>query len=429
MIHGTTLMVAALAAFGSTTSAAAQDTIRLSAPETLTTLTIEEAVQQAIEHNLNLLVERDNVRVADAAVLTASLRPNPVVTVGTTRPDQSLVDAGISPYEQIFRTDFVMERGGKRERRIEQAALVKSFAELQLSNTSRLLVLDIERAFTDVQLAKLNLALAEDTLKAFNDVVSVNTERARTGDLSQVELARSRLAALQFQNEVRQQEARLRSARNRLSLLIGRGPSGDAIDTVGDLRNGPLERNDQELLRLALEARPDLRALRTDRARSVADLRLQLANGKVDYTVAGEYHRQEGSLIHGNSYVFSFSAPLPLFNRNQGDIARARVQQAQLDTKVRALENDITHEVASAYAEYTLARRLVDTIETQMLAPARDVRATTEYAYRRGEATFIELLDAQRAFNETMRGYHEARAQYAQSLYALGALTTGSGRP
>ena len=85
--------------------------------------------------------------------------------------------------------------------------------------------------------------------------------------------------------------------------------------------------------------------------------------------------------------------------------------------------------MASAYAEYSLARGLVDTIETQMLAPARDVRATTEYAYRRGEATFVELLDAQRAFNETMRSYHEARAQYAQSLYALDALTTRSGRP
>ncbi|PYQ98661.1 MAG: hypothetical protein DMF96_10015 [Acidobacteria bacterium] len=403
MIHGTTLMVAALTAAASTAGAQTLSPLR-SAPETVTALTIEEAVLQALEHNMSLLAERDNVGVADAALLTASLRPNPVVTAGATRPDQSLIDAGISPYEQIVRTDFVMERGGKRERRIEQAALVKSFAELQLSNTSRLLVLDIERAFTDVQLAKLNLALAEDTLKAFNDVVSVNVERARTGDLSQVELARSRLAALQFQNEVRGQEARLRTARNRLSLLMGRGPGGDAIDTVGELRNAPLQTTDEQLRRLALDARPDLQALRTDRARSVADLRLQLANGKVDYTVAGEYHRQEGSVIRGSSYAFYFSTPLPLFN-------------------------DISHEVASAYAEYSLARGLVDTIETQMLAPARDVRATTEYAYRRGEATFVELLDAQRAFNETMRSYHEARAQYAQSLYALDALTTRSGRP
>ena len=428
MIHGTTLMVAALTAAASTAGAQTLSPLR-SAPETVTALTIEEAVLQALEHNMSLLAERDNVGVADAALLTASLRPNPVVTAGATRPDQSLIDAGISPYEQIVRTDFVMERGGKRERRIEQAALVKSFAELQLSNTSRLLVLDIERAFTDVQLAKLNLALAEDTLKAFNDVVSVNVERARTGDLSQVELARSRLAALQFQNEVRGQEARLRTARNRLSLLMGRGPGGDAIDTVGELRNAPLQTTDEQLRRLALDARPDLQALRTDRARSVADLRLQLANGKVDYTVAGEYHRQEGSVIRGSSYAFYFSTPLPLFNRNQGEITRARLQQAQLEAKVRALENDISHEVASAYAEYSLARGLVDTIETQMLAPARDVRATTEYAYRRGEATFVELLDAQRAFNETMRSYHEARAQYAQSLYALDALTTGSGRP
>ena len=428
MIHGTTLMVAALTAAASTAGAQTLSPLR-SAPETVTALTIEEAVLQALEHNMSLLAERNNVGVADAALLTASLRPNPVVTAGATRPDQSLIDAGISPYEQIVRTDFVMERGGKRERRIDQAALVKSFAELQLSNTSRLLVLDIERAFTEVQLAKLNLALAEDTLKAFNDVVSVNAERARTGDLSQVELTRSRLAALQFQNEVRGQEARLRTARNRLSLLMGRGPDGDAIDTAGELRNAPLQTTDEQLRRLALDARPDLQALRTDRARSVADLRLQLANGKVDYTVAGEYHRQEGSVIRGSSYAFFFSTPLPLFNRNQGEITRARLQQAQLEAKVRALENDISHEVASAYAEYSLARGLVHTIETQMLAPARDVRATTEYAYRRGEATFVELLDAQRAFNETMRSYHEARAQYAQSLYALDALTTRSGRP
>src|SRR5206468_2844133 len=82
---------------------------------------------------------------------------------------------------------------------------------------------------------------------------------------------------------------------------MGRGPGGDAIDTVGELRNAPLQTTDEQLRRLALDARPDLQALRTDRARSVADLRLQLANGKVAYTVAGEYHRQEGSVIRGSS--------------------------------------------------------------------------------------------------------------------------------
>jgi cobalt-zinc-cadmium efflux system outer membrane protein len=322
-----------------------------------------------------------------------------------------------------------MERGGKRSRRIDQAALGKSVTELQLADTTRLLVLDVERAFTDVQLDKLNVALAEDTLKAFNDVVAVNAERVRTGDLAQAELARSRLAALQFQNEVREHQLRLRVARNRLALLIGRGADGESLDTAGDLRRENRQIRLDEVRQQALQTRPDIRALRADQARSVADERLQLATGKVDYTLSGEYHRQEGSLIQGNAYAFYFSTPLPLFNRNQGEIVRARVQRSALSTKLQALERAIENDAATIFGEYDVARELVETIETQMLTQARDVRAATEYSYRRGEASFIEFLDAQRVFNDTMRSYNEARAQYAQSLYALDALTAGSVRP
>jgi cobalt-zinc-cadmium efflux system outer membrane protein len=71
-------------------------------------------------------------------------------------------------------------------------------------------------------------------------------------------------------------------------------------------------------------------------------------------------------------------------------------------------------------------REIVDTIEQQMLAPARDVRDTTAYSYRRGEASFIELLDAQRTFNDTMQSYNAARAEFARSLYTLDALTGGT---
>ena len=94
-----------------------------------------------------------------------------------------------------------------------------------------------------MQLAKLNLALARDNLEAFNNVVQINTERVRTGDLSQVELSRSRLAALQFQNDVRQQETKLRVARNRLSTLIGRGPNGDALDVDAAICAGTRSRS------------------------------------------------------------------------------------------------------------------------------------------------------------------------------------------
>jgi cobalt-zinc-cadmium efflux system outer membrane protein len=406
-------MLAALIAIGAIASAGAQDG----------GITVEQAVTEALDRNLNLLAERFNIQTADAAILTASLRPNPVMTLSVMRPDQVLVDAGLSQYEEVAHVDYIFERGGKRDRRMDQATLAKSVAELQLLNTTRSLVLDVQSAFTDVQLAKLNLALARDNLAAFNNVVSVNTERVRTGDLSQVELSRSRLAALQFQNDVRQQETKLQVARNRLSTLIGRGPNGAALEVTGDLRKDAQPADYDALRTIALQARPDLRAVRADQARSVSDIKLQLANGKIDYTVGGEYHRVQGADdIHANSYGLFFSTPLPFFSRNQGEIARAKIQQQQLDARARALETDIASEVANAYAQYTAAREIVDTIERQMLAQAQDVRTTTEYSYRRGEASFVEFLDAVRAFNETTQSYNEARADYARSLYTLDSI-------
>jgi cobalt-zinc-cadmium efflux system outer membrane protein len=414
MIRGRTLIAAAFVVTAAAASVRAQSDV--------ITITIEQAVSEALDHNLSLLAERFNIQVADAAILTASLKPNPVLTLNVMRPDRVLVDAGLAQYEEVARGDYVFERGDKRDRRVDQATLAKSVAELQLLNTTRSLVLDVESAFTDVQLAKLNLALARDNLTAFNNVVTVNTERVRTGDLSQVELSRSRLAALQFQNDVRQQENKLQVARTHLSTLIGRGPNGSTLEVAGDLRKDAQSANYEALRAMALEARPDLRAARADQLRSVSDLKLQLANGKIDYTVSGEYHRMQGESIRANSYGVYFSAPLPIFNRNQGEIARAQVQQQQLETRTRALETDVASEVANAYAEYEAAREIVDTIEGQMLTQAQDVRTTTEYSYRRGEASFVEFLDAVRAFNDTTQSYNQARADYARSLYTLDSI-------
>jgi outer membrane protein, heavy metal efflux system len=379
-------------------------------PRASDAITVEQAVSEALDHNLSLLAERYNVTVAE------------VVTVNAMLPETNLVDAGVAVREGVVRTDYVLERGGKRERRIEQASLARSVAELQLLDTTRKLVLDVETACADVLLAKLNLALARENLDAFNNVVAVNVERVRTGDLAQVELARSRLAALQFQNDVEQQTAKLSVARTRLESLLGRRTTA-TIDLTGDLRRDAVVFDRDVLRTRALESRPDLRAAKSDQARSVADLRLQLANGKIDYTVSGEYHRQQGGGLVGNDYGIFFSTPLPIFNRNQGEIARARTQQQQLEAKTRALEADITADLDSAFTEYTSARSIVERIENNMLAQARDVRTTMEYSYRRGEASLVEFLDAVRAFNDTTRSYNEARADYARSLYTLDALS------
>ena len=142
-------------------------------------------------------------------------------------------------------------------------------------------------------------------------------------------------------------------------------------------------------------------------------MRLQQAQGQIDFRLGGEYRRQQGLAGQGNSIGLFFSTPLPLFDRNQGNVARAREEEQQADMRVRQLEQVITGDVDLAAAQYAAAEATSKTVESDMLTQARDVRAITDYAYRRGEATLIEFLDAQRAFNETMQAWNEARAEYA----------------
>lgn len=396
-------------------------------------LTIEQAAAEAVENNLALMAERANIAIANARVLAARLRPNPVVSVAGDHLD--LLGTGFNeenaagPPEYSVRTDFLLERAGKRRYRIEEAEAARSVAELQFLDAVRGKILEVQNACVDAYLANASLELARQSLDSLNQVVGLNVVRVRAGDIAEVELVRSRLAAAQFEATVRQAELRLRAALTRLQVLLSRPVVSRPPAITGELRRDKSVPGLEELQRQARELRPDLRALYRGLERSQADLRLQIAQGKVDYTVGSEYRRQQGIAGKGNSLGFFFNVPLPLFNRNQGEIERARQEERQLQLRIRALESSLAGEVEGAYQQLLAARDLLDSIEGKMVGQARMVRETTEYSYRRGEASLLELLDAQRAFNDTMQSHNEARAEYARSLYLLDSVSGKAAAP
>jgi cobalt-zinc-cadmium efflux system outer membrane protein len=379
-------------------------------------ITLDQAVKEAIDKNLNLLAEKYNISIADARILQAGLRPNPVFTYG--QDYQNVFGTGVTnennagPPEWNTRVDFVLERGGKRERRVEVAQAQKSVAEYQLLNTIRQLTLDVQSAFVDAQAARDSLTLAKDNLQKLQDVVTVNEARVKSGDLAEVELMRTRLAAQQFDNSVRQAELRVRTSLSRLLLLMGRPAAPDGLEVAGSLREDRPVVSLDTVRDAAFAHRPDLLALARDQARSQADIRLQIAQGKSDFDFGTMYHNQYG-YASGHTMGFFLSAPIPLWNRNQGEIARAQREQEQLGTRVRAMQAQIGSEAQTAYEQYSTSRVLVDRIEQNMLAQALQVRDTTEYSY----------LDAERALNDAVQSYNDARADYARNLYLLEAVS------
>ena len=412
-----------------TTLAAAQDA-QQPPSNTPKAITLDEAVQEALSHNLDLAVQRYDISVAEARLIQARLHPNPVLTVSGDHLDllgthyDTINNAG--PNEYSIRTDFVLERSGKREKRVALGEVERSIAELGVRDAIRRVIFEVQNAFVEVLLAKEHLALAQDNLKSLNGIVQVNTARVRTGDLAPVELSRSEVAALQYQTSVQQAGMQLRQATNRLQLLLGRTKLVDGFDVTGPFRTDPPRADLDGLRERARLQRPDLLALEQARARSQADLRLQIETGKVDYTVGTEYRRQQAPSGMGNSLGFFFSAPLPVFHRNQGEIARADRELVQAGARIIALQASVNADVSNTWQQYVTSKQLFEDIAATMLPKATQVRETTEYSYRRGEASLVEFLDAQRAFNDAMQSYNEARAAYARSLYLLDAMTGAS---
>ncbi|HEV8210956.1 MAG TPA: TolC family protein [Vicinamibacterales bacterium] len=400
-------------------------------------MTVDQAVHEAIDRNLSLLAERVNLTIADAAIVTAALRPNPVLSGGANSLDWLGTGFnevnGAGPPEYSARVDFVLERGSKRALRTTMAAAAKTVSEAQLSDSIRRLTLDVTLASIDVLEAKSKLQLATSNLDALTRLVQLNERRLSGGAIPPLEVTRARVAMLQYRASVSSAQLALTQARLKLQTLIGRGSTSPLVDLDEPLGIAPaaVPIDLGGLQAAARINRPDVRALQREQARSQSDLRLQLANGKVDYTIGAEYRRQQGVNGTGNLAGLFFSVPLPIFNRNQGEIARAGAEQEKATRSFAALNNSVDGEVASAYQEFESARQLLTDMERDLLQPAADARAGTTYMYQAGATSLLDVLDAQRAFNETMDTYYSAQAAYRRADARLG-LVTGvdlKGRP
>jgi len=395
-------------------------------------ITLERAVAEAREHNLELLAQRAQLPIADAQIITAGLRPNPTLSITADHLDAlgtrfSELNGG-GPSEYAINTDFTWERAGKRTYRIAVAAKERAISEFELLDALRRLTFEVQSAFIDVMVTQENLRVARENLASMTRIAEINAARVTAGDLSQVELKRSQLAALQLENALNQAELALRSTKDRLHFLMGRTGSGAYLEVIGEFRRDPNPEPPEAIERAALALRPDLRAATAEEERAAADVLLQTAVGRVDVGFGTEYRRQQGVNGVSNSLGFAVSVPLPLFNRNQGELARARGEVNRATLKSAAIRASVLAEVRVALDQQAMARKQLDHIESNMLAQAREVRDITQYAYQRGEASFVELLDAERAYMETMQSYTMARAEYGRSLYLIDAMSGKGGQ-
>jgi len=396
--------------------------------EQIRTLTLADALALAEQQNPTLGAQAQSIESSRAGEITAGLRPNPTLQNDTT-------SATLGVYQEF-------EVAGKRRARLESARLATSISQTNFADARRTLVFNVRQAFVGALLAKANVALARENLESFQKVIDLNRVRLEKGALSGADFLKIELQTLQFQTDLEDATLALKTVRATLRALVGGSNVEGEFDVEGTIRAMPLEKNLAELQQLAIANRPDLKSAEAGIRKGAADVHLARANSFPDPTI-GASLLHTGNEIGGPSWFEPFypkgensnamglgvSFPLPLFNRNQGEIARARSEQRRAEYLARATRNQVLQDVETAYVSFESSRDRVRLYEQTYLSRARESRDIAEFAFQKGATSILDFLDAERTYRSTQLAYRKELAAHETNLAQLEAAVGTSVTP
>jgi cobalt-zinc-cadmium efflux system outer membrane protein len=381
---------------------------------------LEQAIQMAVAHNHSLKAARTQIQQSEAEEITAALRPNPVFTYDDLylpifNPGQFTANYLDSTTEFDLGISYMIERGHKRQARIQAAKDQTSVTRSQVSDTERGLTFNVAQQFVGILLAKSTLQFANQDLASYQQTVNLGSEQYRAGAISEGDLLKIKLQLLQFQMDVSQAQLSLVQAYASLRALLGYDAIPAGYDVVGDLAYEPLKLNQEDLQLKALELRPDYVAAQRGVTAAQSQYSLAKANGKRDLTAMFDYTHVSST----NNAGLTLSIEIPVFDKNQGEIARTNyaIGQAQ-ETKTAAQETVMT-DVANAYEAFRIGDQVMQLYLSGYLQQAQDSRDISEYAYKRGAASLLDFLDAERSYRATQLAYRQALATYMLAIEQL----------
>jgi cobalt-zinc-cadmium efflux system outer membrane protein len=290
----------------------------------------------------------------------------------------------------------------------DQTAVTRS----QVSDSERQLVFNTSQQFVAVLLAQSTVDLSKQDAESFKQTVDISESRYKAGDMSESDLLKIKLQSLQFQSDLSAAYLAKVQALAALRQLLGFESVPDEFDVQGDLDYQPVHGNLQELKVLAMQNRPDLRAAQEGVTAARSQEALMRANGKKDLGVSFDYTHTAGI----NSGAFFFNIDLPVFDRNQGEIARARYAITQAEEQAVENAQQVNTDVVDAYAALHSNDEIIQLYRGGYVDQAKQSRDITEYAYKRGAASLLDFLDAERTYRANQLAYRQALASYMTAL-------------
>jgi outer membrane protein, heavy metal efflux system len=398
-------------------------------------------IQEVLAANLDYAAARYNVDMAVADAAAAKLLPNPTLSLGGDRDltFHNKYGTGSDGKPVLLRQvesrsvgiDQTIEWWGKRKWRIKAADQALHAAAATLEDFLRNLKLDAAAAFADALAAQRMVDQLRTTSNFLDRLNSAQQIRFNAGDISRPDLLETQVERQEFFNDLSRAEDDAETARFALSTFLGRNRGQTGFIVSGDLKAPTRDYHIENMIEEALTRRADLIALRY--ARDAADSGVELAKASripdvdvgVNYAfnagVAADHPVDPTPGFHQLS--LNFAIPLPLFDRGQYAISRAKAAAHQSQVQVTAAELHAEVDIRTAYALYQSALKRVASFDSGILKNADDLLEARRYGYQRGANTLLELIDAQRADNQIRQDADLAQAELAKARIQLERVT------
>ena len=383
-------------------------------------ITLDQAIQMALEHNHNLLAARTTIQENEAEEITANLRPDPVLLGDSQflpifQPSNFSADYMDNTAQFDVGVSYLFERGKKRQHRLQAAKDQTAVTRWQVADNERTLTFSVATDFINVELAESTLELANQDLKSFQETVDITEARYKAGNIGLDDFLKMKLQLLQFQTDVAQARLARVQGLSDLRQLLGYEQVSADYDLAGSFDYQPMKGGLEDMQATALKSRPDLQAAQQGIAAANSAFNLQKAIGKRDVTGQIDYTH----LSYLNDVSLFGSMQMPIFDRNQGEIKRAGFAITQAQQQQLNVNGQVLTDVRDAYEGWQANNEVVGLYRSGYLDDAQQSRDITDYAYKRGAASLLDFLDAERSFRATQLGYRQALASYLQALEQL----------
>lgn len=366
--------------------------------EAATPLTLQKAIALALDSNLDLDVAKREIEATQGQVIQGQARPNPELAY-------SLEDQRAATRTQSVQINLPIEMSGKRAARISAAERGRDIAVEEL-NVRRVEVrAAVVAAFFETLAAQEREALAKESFDLARRATDAVAKRVTAGKVSPVEETKARVAEAGVRVELAQAQSEQRNARARLSSLLGANPPRFNLVAGNVEALPPVPTVDNVLQRLSASPTVLRAQLEIERRRSLADVERSKRVPDVTFSLGVKRPTE----LQRDQLLFGISVPLPLFDRNQGNLTEALKREDKARDELQALNLRVSTEVLQARERLESIRAEIDALQRDVLPGAKSAYDAATIGFENGKFNFLEVLDAQRTF-------FAAKSQYLKAL-------------